>query len=251
VFRDRAIFAGLDLNLIGDRESLSELLQTMQAHHKSIIFGIATGRRLDDALATLRQYNIPKPDVLISGQGTEIHYAPNLTRSAVWERHINHLWNPQAIRDILKELPGLEMQPKHQQSDFKISYYINHEVADIHEIRQALLRNEQAVNTVFSFGQFLDVLPVRASKGLALRWCAEQLGFPLQNTLVAGVTGADADMLRGNTLGVVVDNRHLGELSDLSSVENIYFAKKQYAAGILEAMEHYKFFPDEKGMAAS
>jgi len=251
VFRDRAIFAGLDLNLIGDRESLSELLQTMQAHHKSIIFGIATGRRLDDALATLRQYNIPKPDVLISGQGTEIHYAPNLTRSAVWERHINHLWNPQAIRDILKEIPGLEMQPKQQQSDFKISYYIDPKVADIHEIRQALLRNEQAVNTVFSFGQFLDVLPVRSSKGLALRWCAEQLGFPLQNTLVAGVTGADADMLRGNTLGVVVDNRHLGELSDLSSVENIYFAKKQYAAGILEAMEHYKFFSGEKGMAAS
>ena len=251
VFRDRAIFAGLDLNLIGDRESLSELLQTMQAHHKSIIFGIATGRRLDDALSTLRQYNIPQPDVLISGQGTEIHYAPNLTKSAVWERHINYLWNPLAIRDILKEMPGLEMQPKNQQSDFKISYFIDPKVANIQEIRQTLLRNEQAVNAVFSFGQFLDVLPVRASKGLALRWCAEQLGFPLQNTLVAGVTGADADMLRGNTLGVVVDNRHLAELSDLSSVDNIYFAKKQYAAGILEAMDYYKFFSSEQDVKSS
>ncbi|MDH4188270.1 MAG: glycosyltransferase, partial [Nitrospira sp.] len=251
VFRDRAIFAGLDLNLIGDRESLSDFLQTMHAHRKTVIFGIATGRRLDDALSTLKQYNIPQPDVLISGQGTEIHYAPNLTRSAVWERHINHLWNPLAIREILKEIPGLEMQPKNQQSDFKISYYIDPKVANIQEIRQALLRNEQAVNTVFSFGQFLDVLPVRASKGLALRWCAEQLGFPLKNTLVAGVTGADADMLRGNTLGVVVDNRHLAELSDLSSVDNIYFAKKQYAAGILESMDYYGFFSDEQGMVES
>jgi len=251
VFRDRAIFAGLDLNLIGERESLTELLQTMQAHHKSIIFGIATGRRLDDALSTLRQYNIPQPDVLISGQGTEIHYAPNLTKSAVWERHINHHWNPLAIRDILKEIPGLELQPKNQQSDFKISYYIDPKVANIQDIRQALLRNEQAVNAVFSFGQFLDVLPVRASKGLALRWCAEQLGFPLKNTLVAGVTGADADMLRGNTLGVVVDNRHLAELSDLPSVDNIYFAKKQFAAGILEAMDYYKFFSSDQGVATS
>jgi len=251
VFRDRAIFAGLDLNLIGDQGSLSELLKTMQAHHKSIIFGIATGRRLDDALATLKQYNIPRPDVLISGQGTEIHYAPNLTKSAVWERHINHLWNPLAIREILKEIPGLEMQPKNQQSDFKISYYIDPKVANIQDVRQVLLRNEQAVNAIFSFGQFLDVLPVRASKGLALRWCAEQLGFPLQNTLVAGVTGADADMLRGNTLGVVVDNRHLAELSDLSSVDNIYFAKKQFAAGILEAMDYYRFFAGEQGMVKS
>ena len=251
VFRDRALFTSLDLNLIGDGDSLAAFLQTMQAHRKSIIFGIATGRRLDDALATLRQHNIPQPDVLISSQGTEIHYAPNLTEDAVWARHINHMWSRQMVRDILKEIPGLVMQPKNYQSVFKISYYIDPAVADIQEIRQALLRNEQAVNVVYSFGQFLDVLPVRASKGLALRWCAEQLGFSLESTLVAGVTGADADMLRGNTLGTVVDNRHLAELSGLANIEKIYFAKKPHAAGILEAMDHYKFFADVNGKIAS
>jgi sucrose-phosphate synthase len=244
VYRNRAIFTSIDLNLIGDQEGLAEFLQTMHAHRKTTIFGIATGRRLDDTLAKLRQYNIPKPDVLVTGQGTEIHYAPNLTRSFTWERHINHLWNPQAIRDILAEIPGLELQPKIHQSVFKISYYVDHSIANIKEIRQALLRNEQAVNAIFSFGQFLDVVPVRASKGLALRWCAEQLGFALENTLVSGVTGADADMLRGNTLGVVVDNNHLSELSDLNDIDNIYFAKKQHASGILEAIEHYGFFSD-------
>lgn len=251
VFRDRAIFTSLDLNLIGDSESLAAFLQTMQAHRKSVIFGIATGRRLDDALSKLRQHGIPLPDVLITAQGTKIHYAPNLTPSAVWDRHINHLWNPQAVRDILAEMPGLTMQPNINQSNFMLSYYIDHAVADIKEIRQALLRNEQAVNTVFSFGQFLDVVPVRASKGLALRWCAEQLGFPLENTLVSGVTGADADMLRGNTLGTVVDNRHLAELSDLANIEKIYFAKKPHAAGILEAMEHYNFLTNKQGESAS
>ena len=251
LFREKAIFTSLDLNLIGDRASLPALLQTMQVHRKSIIFGIATGRRLDDALQTLRHYHIPQPDVLITSQGTEIYYAPGLTRDAVWERHINHLWNPHEVRNTLNEIPGLVMQPKSHQGFFKISYYIDPVVADIQEIKQALLRNEQAVNIVFSFGQFLDVLPVRASKGLALRWCAEQLGFPLQNTLVAGVTGADADMLRGNTMGVVVDNRHLEELSDLTNVDKIYFAKNSHAAGILEAMDHYEFFVDERKMVVS
>jgi len=245
VFRNRAIFTSIDLNLIGDHESLPVFLQCMHAHRKSTIFGIATGRRLDDALAKLRQYNIPQPDVLITGQGTQIHYAPNLTKSDVWERHINHLWNPQTVRDILAEMPGLTLQPKIHQSAFKISYYVDHAVANIKEIRQALLRNEEAVNTVFCFGQFLDVVPVRASKGLALRWCAEQLGFALEKTLVTGVTGADADMLRGNTLGAVVDNHHLDELSDLADIDNIYFSKQFQAAGILEAIEHYKFFAEE------
>ena len=149
------------------------------------------------------------------------------------------------MRDILKEIPGLRMQPKIHQSSFKISYFIDPAAVDIQEIRQALLRNEQAVNVIFSFGQFLDILPVRASKGLALRWCAEQLGFLLERTLVAGVTGADADMLRGNTLGVVVDNCHLAELSDLANIEKIYFSNKPHAAGILVAIDHYRFFANE------
>lgn len=250
-FREQAIFTSLDLNLVGDAVSLASFLQTMQAHHKSIIFGIATGRTLDDALTTLKRNNIPQPDVLITGQGTQIYYAPNLTEDAVWARHIDHLWHRQAVQNILREVPGLTMQPKSNQGDFKLSYYIDPVQTDANEIRHLLLRNEQVVNVIFSFGQFLDVLPVRASKGLALRWCAEQFGFPLEKTLVAGVTGADADMLRGNTLGVVVDNRHLAELSDLVNIENIYFSEKTHAAGILEAMTHYNFFVDDKAGTAA
>ena len=246
MFRDRAIFTSLDLNLTGDRESMAEFLRTMQAHRRSIIFGIATGRHLDDVLATLREYSIPQPDVLICSQGTEIYYAPNLTQDVVWDRHINHLWIPQAVRDILRDTPGLTMQPKDHQSAYKISYFVDPVVADIQAVRQTLQRNEQRVNAVFSFGQFLDVLPLRASKGLALRWCAEQLGFSLERTLVAGVTGADADMLRGNTLGAVGDNRHREELSELASGEKIYFAEQPHAAGILEAMDHYQFLADGK-----
>jgi sucrose-phosphate synthase len=255
VFRNRAIFTSIDLNLIGDNgsgsDALSVFLQRMHEHRKTTIFGIATGRLLDDALAKLRQHNIPQPDVLITGQGTEVHYAPNLTRSDVWERHINHLWNPQAVRDILAEMPGLTMQPKINQSTFKISYYVDRTLVNIREIRQTLLRNEQAVNAVFSFGQFLDVVPVRASKGLALRWCAEQLMFALENTLVAGVTGADEDMLLGNTLGAVVDDHHVDELSGLAEVDRIYFSKNRHAAGILEAIDHYQFFAGEQKRTAA
>ena len=250
-FRKQAIFTSLDLNLLGDTASLAPFLQTMHAHRKAIIFGIATGRGLDDALTTLKRHQVPQPDVLITGQGTQIHYAPNLTEDEVWARHIDHQWNRQAVREILKEFPGLTMQPKSQQSAFKLSYFIDPALASVNEIQQLLLRNEQAVNVIFSFGQFLDVLPVRASKGLALRWCADQFGFPLEKTLVAGVTGADADMLRGNTLGVVVDNRHLGELADLANIEKVYFSKRPFAAGILEAMTHYNFFAGDNAENAA
>ena len=247
LFRRRALFSSLDLNLTGDKDSLAELLKLIYRQRKAFIFGIAAGRHLDDVLVVLRQYGIPEPDILITNQGTQIHYAPDLTRDTAWERHIDHHWNPQEIRTLLAEFPGLRMQPKNRQSAFKISYFIDPAVADVTEIRQLLLRNDQAVNVVFSFGQFLDILPARASKGLALRWCANQFGFPLENTLVAGVTRADEDMLRGNPMGVVVANPYPPELSGLSDTDNIYFSKNQYAAGILEAIQHYQFLTPNKG----
>jgi len=241
VFRDRALFTSLDLNLIGDPESLANLLQILRSNRKLVIFGIATGRRLENALATLRQHQIPMPDVLITGQGSEIHYAPGLTKDIAWTRHINHMWNPQAVRDLLHEVAGLAPQPNSEQSDFQLSYYIDTNIISIKEIRQLLSRNETAVNMVHSFGQFLDILPARASKGLALRWCAEHLDFPLENTLVSGVTSADADMLIGNTLGTVIESRHREELSKLVGSENVFFSNSSYAAGIVEAMNYYAF----------
>ena len=60
--------------------------------------------------------------------------------------------------------------------------------------------------------------------------------------LAAGGSGADEDMMRGNTLAVVVANRHHEELSQLVDQERIYFAGRPYAEGILEAIEHYDIF---------
>ena len=250
LFRRRALFTSLDLNLTGDQASLDELLKLVHTQRKVFIFGIATGRHLDDALNALRRHGIPEPDILVTNQGTQIHYAPDLTRDTAWERHIDHHWNPQEIRTLLADTPGLKMQPKSSQSAFKISYFMDPATADVAEIRQTLLRNDQAVNLVFSFGQFLDILPARASKGLALRWCADQFGFALDNTLVAGVTRADEDMLRGNTMGVVVANQQPPELSGLSDTDKVYFSEKRYAAGILEAIDHYQFLTRRQVKAA-
>ncbi|OIO71658.1 MAG: HAD family hydrolase [Zetaproteobacteria bacterium CG1_02_53_45] len=246
LYRDRAIFTDLDQNLMGDRESLNRLLELMHRHRKHISFGIATGRRLDSAMKVMRQYGIPQPDVLITSQGTEIHYAPNLTQDRVWTKHINHQWNRSAVSEALSEVPGLLLQPKAEQHRFKLSYFMDPAIApDVQQIRQLLSQQEQAVNVVFSFGQYLDILPVRASKGFALRWVAEQFDIPLENILAAGGSGADEDMMRGNTRAVVVANRHDEELSELSEIEHIYFAQESFAAGIIEAMDYYDFFGEE------
>ncbi len=243
LYHDRAIFTDLDQNLLGNLDTLPELIRVIRANRKCASFGIATGRRLDSALKAMKKHSIPEPDVLITSGGTEIHYAPKLTEDTAWTRHIEKQWTPQVVRRILESLPGLEKQPKTEQSRFKISYYIDPEKApSLEEINQLLHQEEQSVNATISFGQFLDILPIRASKGLALRYMAGRWDIPLDHILVAGGSGADEDMMRGNTLAVVVGNRHHEELSQLEDVERIYFAEQSGAAGILEALDHYDFF---------
>jgi sucrose-phosphate synthase len=243
LYHDRAIFTDLDQNLLGDPKSLSVLVKVLRENRKCATFGIATGRRLESALKVMKQYGIPEPEVLITSGGTEIHYAPKLTQDRGWRRHIEYHWTPNTVHRVLDELPGLELQPRMEQSRFKISYYIDPRKApSLDEINKLLHQEEQSVNVILSFGQFLDVLPIRASKGFALRYFADRWDIPLEHVLAAGGSGADEDMMRGNTLAAVVANRHDEELSQLVDMDRIYFAKQSYAAGILEALDYYDFF---------
>jgi sucrose-phosphate synthase len=243
MYHNCAIVSSIDQNLLGDPESLKELVNLLNEKRKTISFCIATGRRLDSALRALRQHNIPQPDTLITSMGTEIYYSPELTRDVAWTNHINYLWNRQRVVSLLTELSGLTLQPKEQQSAYKISYFYDPNVApSVDEIKKILLQNEQTVHIIFSFGQFLDIVPVRASKGYALRWFAQQQDIPLNRILTAGGSGGDEDMMLGNTLSVVVANRHTEELSKFSEVASIYFSEKQFAAGILDGLNHYNFF---------
>jgi sucrose-phosphate synthase len=191
----------------------------------------------------MKKNNLPVPDILISSLGTRIHYGQSLTEDNYWADHVDHDWSGQRVRRILNSLPGLKPQPKIEQTPFKVSYYYDAELAPtVEEIVSQLRQKEITANVMLSFGQFLDVIPSRASKGQALRYVSQRLDIPLEQILVAGGSGADEDMMRGNTLAVVVGNRHHEELSQLIDHERIYFAGQDHALGILEAIEHYDFF---------
>ena len=243
VYRERAIVSDLDQNLIGDETSLRKLITLLRKNRKSTKLIIATGRRLDSVLRLLKQYKIPEPDVLITSSGSEIYYAPNYTDDVAWKKHIDYHWSLRKIKALFTDVKGLKLQPKSEQTRYKLSYYYDAKTApSLDAINSLLHQEEHAVHVQLAFGQYLDILPQRVSKGLALRYVADRWQIPLSRILVAGGSGADEDMMRGNTLAVVVANRHHEELSQLEDIEHVYFAKNAYANGILEAMEHYHFF---------
>ena len=239
---DRVLICDIDNTLLGDRDGLRQLLQRLHDAGDRVAFGIATGRRLDSALSVLREWGVPLPDLLITSVGSEIHYGNGMVEDIGWARHIDYRWKPEALREALQDAEGLKLQAKIDQRRFKVSYDVDPPRIDsMQKIRACLRKRDLHCKLIYSHQAYLDLLPVRASKGLAIRYLMMKWGLPPDRLLVAGDSGNDIEMLRGDTLGVVVGN-YSPELEALRGMPRIYFAKGDYAAGVLEGIDHYDFF---------
>ncbi len=238
---NRVVFCDIDNTLIGDKKGLRELLRMLKAAGSGVAFGIATGRSKALTLSVLREWKIPSPEILITSVGSAIHYGPRLIEDRGYEQHIRYRWRPEALREAMKALPGFELQGDEGQGKYKISFTIDpDEAPSVADVVRHLRRSRLQANVIASHGAYLDILPIRASKGMALRYFALKWGVPPDRCLVAGDSGNDEEMLTGNTLGVVVGN-HDPELEKLRGEPDIYFAEGQYAWGIIEGIKHYDF----------
>ncbi len=238
----RLLVCDIDNTLVGDRDALVEFLEFLEIHRGQIAFGVATGRVLERTLDVLEEWDIPMPDVLITAVGSEIHYSrPDLVADLSWRRAIAHRWDREGVRECLAEVPGIRLQSARDQREFKISYLVDRDAwPGTREIRRRIRERGLAANVIFSHHEFLDLLPVRASKGRAIGHIAHRWGLGLDHVMVAGDSGNDADMLRSGALGVVVQN-YSSELRYLRGRKRIHFAENAYARGIIEGIRHHGF----------
>ena len=62
--------------------------------------------------------------------------------------------------------------------------------------------------------------------------------FSPRHVMVAGDSGNDEDMIDGHARGLVVGN-YSDELEHLRTKRNVYFSELEYAAGIIDGLNHY------------
>ena len=243
---EKLIVSDIDYTLVGNDSSLFQFNELVKKLSTKIGFGIATGRVIDSAVEILKEKNISFPDVLITSVGSEIyyHYKGQLIYSKGWDAHISNQWQRDRIIALLSRFDFLKYQECANQRKFKISYYTHNNKKNIQKVRDLLVKNKIKCNSIFSHGQFLDILPYRASKGRAIRYLAYRWNIPFEKILVAGDSGNDIEMLSGDLLGVVVSN-YSPELENLKGSRRIYFSNKKFAAGIIDGINHYKFLQSE------
>lgn len=249
---DKLIITDIDYTLIGDDNALSEFNEMLSNKSDKIGFGVATGRNIDLAFEVIKEKNINMPDLFITSVGSEIYYnyKGELIYSTGWDAHISHLWQREKIVRLLSQFKFLKYQEDENQRKFKISYYLKDNPEDIDFIKSVLQKEKLKCNVIYSHGQFLDILPYRASKGRAIRYLGYRWNIPFENILVAGDSGNDIEMLKGDLLGVVVAN-YSKELEELKGTRRIYFSDKKFAAGILDGIKFYNFINLERKSNAS
>ena len=236
---DRLLISDIDNTLLGDRVALKELMDYLQS--SEIAFGIATGRSIASAQQVLEEWKVSPPDLWITSVGSEIHYGDAVQADLDWREYINDRWQPELVREAIAKLSGIKLQSAEGQRTHKISYLVDPTKSpSIGEIQAYLKQHQLQVQAIYSHQEFLDILPLRASKGDAVSYCVNKWSFVMGNILVAGDSGNDEQMLTSGANAVVVGN-YSSELEKLRGQDRVYFADSDYAQGILEAIAHYQW----------
>ena len=142
----------------------------------------------------------------------------------------------------MQRVAGVKLCVASEQGEHKISYHMDAAITpSIREIKRLFRLYDLHAKVIKTEDRILDILPIRASKGLAIRYVSMKWGIPLDQIMVVGDSGNDEEMLLGDTLAVVVAN-HSPELAKLKGKHRIYFSPGKYAEGICDGIQHYNFF---------
>lgn len=232
---DDLLLADIDNTLTGCRTGAGELVAYL-AERPRRLFGIATGRSLQEARRILEEWHYPDPAIWVTSVGTEIAWMRNglLVQDTEYADHLAEGWDSEAIDAVIRSIPGLTRQPPVEQRRFKSSWFASDQSAAI-RLRTALMAAGLPAKVIFSHGRFLDILPERSGKGGAMRWVADRLGLPLSAVHAAGDSGNDWDMLSACPNAIVVAN-HSAELASLIGRPGVRVTSRSHAGGVLEAL---------------
>ena len=244
----KLLFTDMDNTLLGNDESLSRLTKAIKKSKTKIGVGIASGRNIHSIQERLNETDFLTPDIIISSVGSEIFIKSDSEQQFVelidWNKEIADGWDRDEIVSSLENIDDMELQGEADQMEFKISYHIN-ENTDLKKVKSQLNKLKQETKLIASKNKDLDILPKKSGKGKAIEFLLRRFAISGDEIVVAGDSGNDEDMLTIGTPAVVVAN-HSEELNKLEGNEKIFFAEKEYAAGILEGLQHFKFFENTK-----
>jgi HAD superfamily hydrolase (TIGR01484 family) len=243
-----------------ERSAEIRLFQEAVTHAK-VTLAYVTGRHLALALDGVERNDLPPADYLACDVGTSLYrrgdggyQADHGYRDAMEEAFGGA--DAAVVRGALARVPNLREQEALKQAEFKASYYAAWPVAPelLSEVEARLEATGLKVELIVSrdplTGEGLvDVLPRGVAKDRALGHLVAELALDPGEVVYAGDSGNDRAAFLSGYRAVVVGNAPVDlvrEVRDaahrLGIIELVYFARAEYAAGVLEGCRHHGLF---------
>ena len=220
-----------------------------------------TGRHRALIEQAIADYDLPQPDFAIADVGTTLYQigASGWVRSNEWDAQFFSDWRGLSYEELFRLLsvfPKLQLQEKAKQNRHKLSFYLPLETNTqilLGEMHLRLVRAGIKANLIWSIDEaegsgLLDILPASANKLYAIRSLMYQRGFLATNTIFAGDSGNDLDVLLSDIPSILVANAddQIKSRAAQADAATLYIAKGgylgmngNYCAGILEGVAHY------------
>lgn len=225
-----------------------------------------TGRHLELAVEAITTYDLPLPDYLVGDVGSSIYtrMAGEWRLDSDWRQEIGDSWrdrNPEDLARLFSDIADLRLQPSEKQNTYKLSYFTSSNV-DVERLVSEMERRlrEQGVQASLVWSRdesddlgLLDVLPEGATKRHAVEFLMRSAGFKRENTLCAGDSGNDLQVLTSRIPFVLVANASvevqeeaLRLAAEKGTSDTLYVARGgflgmngNYSAGIVEGLVHF------------
>lgn len=242
---------------------------TRLVSRQEICLAYVTGRNLSLVQEAIQNYNLPLPNWIIGDVGTTIYqfFDDQWQYWQSWTQEIADDWKGLNASDLeplftdLTDKSPLTLQEPDKQNQFKLSYYLPLDIEKDplqQNISRRLKQHNIAASLIYSVDEIaeiglLDILPAQATKLHAVEFLMGQLGFDYSNTVFAGDSGNDMQLLVSAVPSILVANAHDDiikqaqiQIKEQGNTNSLYLAQGgflgmngNYSAGILEGIAYY------------
>ncbi|MBI4624627.1 MAG: HAD hydrolase family protein [Verrucomicrobia bacterium] len=238
----RLFATDLDDTILGDAmaaERFRFTWQSLDAERRPLLV-YNTGRNVGDTQWLVLERQLPAPEFIIGGIGTEMHDAVDAHVAAEFHASIAPGWDGATVERIVESIPGVHRQPAEFLNPCKLSWHWHRATAA--EVVRLEIQFEKAgldVTVGYANSVYLDVVPRRAGKGNALAWLCRRIGVPLENVLVAGASANNGSMFAlAGVRGILVGNAS-GELFAAAGRFKPLITREKMADGVLAGLSHF------------
>lgn len=236
--KSRLIVCDIDGTLVGDIVASEQFTSWLNARN-DLIFAVATGRQLHDALECLRVNSLPRPEIVVASVGAEIYWfdSDRLTFQSdyLWAERLTQSWDKERIRKKLANVRQLIQQPESEQRPNKLGY-LTESLQTVNQARDVL--EEIGHELVWSHGRYVDILPPMVSKASAVKQVCMRLGLTDSDVIVAGDSGNDLELLAAYSHSILVAN-WTDNLANNQKIAHAYVSSESFAGGVIEGLDYF------------